>query len=184
MTNRVAYRYALALISEADEKKITDRVGDDMALIIETLAENSLLRAVLATPVIRPHLLENVFTQIFQKHISKEALTLITLLIHKGRGALLGSVAENYLLILDGRKNIMSADIRSSRELDEDSKKKIVEKLTSLMKTNIRPSFRIDTTLRGGFAAKVGDTLIDASLKNQLDRLRDKFKAGGIGLHN
>jgi F0F1-type ATP synthase delta subunit len=67
MTHRVAYRYALALIAVADERKLTDRIGQDMTLITETLGENSLLRAVLATPVIRPHLLENVFRSTLRK---------------------------------------------------------------------------------------------------------------------
>ena len=60
MTHRVAYRYAMALIGLADERKLTERIGQDMTIIQDTLNENSLLRAVLSTPVIRPGLLDNV----------------------------------------------------------------------------------------------------------------------------
>jgi F-type H+-transporting ATPase subunit delta len=178
MTHRVAYRYALALIAVADERKLTDRIGQDMTLITETLVENSLLRAVLATPVIRPHLLENVFNSIFEKHLTKEVMNLIKLLIHKGRGALLEKVAENYLLILDERMNVMNASITSAKELDEKAKADITTKLAGIMNTKIRPTYKVDPSLRGGFVAKVGDTLIDASIQNQLELLRSKLKAG------
>ncbi len=178
MTHRVAYRYALALIAEADEKKITERVGQDMELIQTTLRENSLLRAVISTPVIRPHLLATAFNEIFKTHLTKDVMNLLNLLIHKGRGALLDKVAENYLLILDQRMNVMNATITSAEELDEKAKSDISTKLGSIMKTTVRPSYKINPSLRGGFVAKVGDTLIDASIQNQLELLRARLKEG------
>lgn len=178
MTHRVAYRYALALIAEADQKKITERVGQDLELIQTTLRENSLLRAVIATPVIRPHLLANVFGQIFKDHVTKEVMDLLNLLIHKGRGALLDKVAENYLLILDERMNVMNATITSAKELDDQAKSELTAKLGTIMKTKIRPSYKLNPSLLGGFVAKVGDTLIDASIHNQLELLRARLKEG------
>lgn len=178
MTHRVAYRYALALIGLADERKLTERIGQDMTLIQETLDENSLLRAVLSTPIIRPGLLDSVIKKIFEKHLTNEVLNLMSLLIHKGRGNLLDLVAENYLLILDERNNVMNAHITSAQELDEKAKADISAKLGSIMKTTIRPSYKINPNLRGGFVAKVGDTLIDASIQNQLELLRARLKEG------
>jgi F-type H+-transporting ATPase subunit delta len=105
-------------------------------------------------------------------------MNLIKLLIHKGRGALLEKVAENYLLILDERMNVMNASITSAKELDEKAKADITTKLAGIMNTKIRPTYKVDPSLRGGFVAKVGDTLIDASIQNQLELLRSKLKAG------
>ena len=102
----------------------------------------------------------------------------MSLLIHKGRGNLLDMVAENYLLILDERNNVMNAHITSAQELDEKAKADISAKLGSIMKTTIRPSYKINPSLRGGFVAKVGDTLIDASIQNQLELLRARLKEG------
>jgi F-type H+-transporting ATPase subunit delta len=168
----------LALIGLADERNLTERIGQDMALIQETLNENSLLRAVLSTPIIRPGLLENAIKSIFEKHLTLEVMNLMKLLIHKGRGALLDKVAENYLLILDERMNVMNAHITSAQELDEKAKADISAKLGSIMKTTVRPSYKVDPSLRGGFVAKVGDTLIDASIQNQLELLREHLKKG------
>jgi F-type H+-transporting ATPase subunit delta len=180
MTNRVAYRYALAILGEAEEKKMTARVASDMHIIEESLVENTLLRAVIATPVIRPQVLLNALNEIYGKHLSKEVMDLISLLVHKGRGDLLGSVAENFLLILDEKQNIATAHITSARELDNDSKEQILSKLKKVVKMDIRPFYKVDPSLRGGFIAKVGDTLIDASLRNQLELLRERLKHQGM----
>ncbi|MDP4237445.1 MAG: F0F1 ATP synthase subunit delta, partial [Bacteroidota bacterium] len=72
----------------------------------------------------------------------------------------------------------------SARTLEEGAKPEIVQKLEKLSSKSVRASYEVDPTLRGGFVAKVGDTLIDASLQHQLENLREEFKRGMIARVN
>jgi F-type H+-transporting ATPase subunit delta len=182
MVNRISHRYALALFGEAEDKKMHDRVSEDMRIVRDALDEISLLRAVLHTPVVRHEVLNRIMTEIFGKHISKASMNFILMLVNKGRGAELGNTAKDYLDLLDQKQNVMTAKISSARELDAEAKKQIVDKLATYSGKQIRPEFTIDPTLRGGFIAKVGDTLIDASLQHQLEVLRQQFLEG-IGVN-
>lgn len=180
MTNRIAYRYARALFQSAEEKNMTERIGTDMRLIKETLDEIHVLRATIASPVIRPGVLDTILQQIFGAHVSKDVLEFIGLLVRKSRGNFLGAVATEFQALLDGKNKLVNAEIKSAVALDEDSKKKIVEKLKSFSNADIRATYKVDPSLRGGFVAKVGDTLIDASLAHQLEVLREQFKDAGM----
>ena len=180
MTNRIAYRYAHALLQSAEQPNTLERIGADMRLIKETLDEIPKLRATLASPVIRPHVLDTILQQIFGAHISKESLNFIALLIRKKRGNLLGVIAAEFQALLDSKNNLVNAEIKSATALDEDSRKKIVAKLKTFANADIRATYKVDPALRGGFVAKVGDTLIDASLAHQLEILREQFKDSGM----
>lgn len=182
MINRISYRYALALFGEAEDKNMHERMAADMKVVRDAVDDISLLRAVLHTPVVRHEVLFKIMQEIFGKHLSKEALNFILLLVRKGRSAELGNIAKDYLSLLDDKQNVTTAHITSARELDDDAKKQIANKLALYSGKKIRPEFTVDPLLKGGFVAKVGDTLIDASLKHQLEVLREQFLEG-IGLN-
>ena len=182
MVNRISHRYALALFGEAEERNMHERIAADMKIVRDALDEISLLRAVLHTPVVRHEVLNNIMRDIFGKHLSPLAMNFIIMLVDKGRGAELGNTAKDYLMLLDDKQNTTTAKITSARALDDEAKKLIIEKLAKYSGKKIRPEYTIDPTLKGGFVAKVGDTLIDASLQHQLEVLRKQFLEG-IGVN-
>ena len=57
------------------------------------------------------------------------------------------------------------------------------ENFEKLLNKKIRFNFTIDPNVIGGFVAKVGDTVYDASLKNQLEILKKRFLKGGASLN-
>ena len=182
MINRISHRYALALFGEAEDKKMHDRIEKDMIVVRDALDEISLLRSVLHTPVVRHEVLNKIMRDIFEMHISKEAMNFILMIVDKGRGAELGNTAKDYLLLLDDKRNTTTAKVTSARELDDEAKQQIIARLAAYSGKQIRAEFSIDPTLKGGFVAKVGDTLIDASLLHQLEVLRHQFLQG-IGVN-
>lgn len=182
MINRLSHRYAMALFGEAEERKAHERIASDMRIVRDAWDEISMLRAVLQTPVMRLEALNKIMREIFGKHVATVSMNFIIMLVDKGRGAELGNVAKDYLLLLDDKENVTSATIVSARELDDQAKKQIVDKLAVYSGKKIRPEFTIDPSIKGGFVAKVGDTLIDASLTHQLEVLRQQLLEG-IGVN-
>jgi F-type H+-transporting ATPase subunit delta len=184
MNQRIALRYAQALMDIGKQKGSVAGIAGDMQVIYDALHEVHELKAMLHTPVIRPDVKRKVVHEVFQKHVSKDVMLFMDLLLKKGRGDVLDLVAVEFLRLLDVDTNTVPALVTSARGLDEGAKQQIVSKLEKLTSKKVRASYAIDATLRGGFIAKVGDTLIDASLQHQLENLREEFKAGVISRLN
>jgi F-type H+-transporting ATPase subunit delta len=184
MDQRIALRYAQALMDIGKEKNSVDELARDMKTIDEALHDVHELKALLHTPVIRPDIKRKVLHSVFAPHISKDAMLFIDLLVKKGRADVLDLTTQEFLRLLDEATNTVPALITSARTLDENARKQIVAKLETISKKKVRASYTTDPLLRGGFVAKVGDTLIDASLQHQLENLREEFKAAAIARVN
>lgn len=176
MESRISQRYAIALMDIGTEQKLVDTFAKDMAFLHQTLHDSTQLRSMLHSPVIRPDIKRKVLTELFGSRISKDSMMFIDLLVTKGRASLLAGVAEEFQKLLDLDTNTVNADITSATELDAKDKDALVAKLHAMVKLTIRPHFHVDPSIRGGFVAKVGDTLIDASLQHQLENLREEWK--------
>lgn len=166
------------------EKKSVAEIAADMKVVHDALAEVHELKAMLHSPVIRPDVKRKVVHEVFGKHVSKDVMLFMDLLLKKGRGDVLDMTTVEFLRLLDIDTNTVSAIITSARTLDESAKQQIVAKLEKLSAKKVRAAYAVDSSLRGGFIAKVGDTLIDASLQHQLENLREDFKQGMIARVN
>lgn len=184
MNRRIAHRYALALIGLAEELSILDKVAEDMNSIEETIRESRGLRLLLSSPVVTPDRKLKVLTEIFGKQLCEQSLAFIALLIRKGRSEYLFATAEEFLGMLDAKRGILNARIRSASALSEEQQLQVQAKLEHMTGKSIRPMFAIDPTLRGGFVARIGDEMVDASLAHQLELLREEFKRGGSPILN
>src|SRR5689334_13596380 len=101
MDQRIALRYAQALMDVAKEKNSVAQVAADMKVVGDTLHESHELKAMLVSPVIRPDMKRKVIHELFQKHLSSDVMQFMDLLLKKGRGDVLGVTAEEFLRLLD-----------------------------------------------------------------------------------
>ena len=77
--------------------------------------------------------------------------------------------------ILDERTGIISAQVISARPVPDATKASLGQKLTQLTGKKARLSFNTDESLLGGIVTRIGSTIYDGSIRNQLDRLRDEL---------
>lgn len=184
MNRRVAARYALALMELGEELNILDQVAQDLRDIEETVRGSRELTLVLMSPVINPEQKLKLLTEIFGKRCSEMTMKFITLLIRKDRSEYVLGAAEEFLRMLDVKNQIVHAHVRSAVGLTETERQQLIAKLERMTGKHVRADFNTDPTLRGGFVARVGDDMIDASLKHQLERLREQFAQGGSPVLN
>lgn len=160
------------------EHNTLDVVSADMRAILETVDSSKDLRHMLISPVIRPDIKRKVLHQVFGTSLHKEVLTFIDLIVRKGRADVLASTAKEFQKLLDRKNGVVIAQVRSAIELDQDTRKTIGTKLREITGRNVTAMFSVDPSIKGGFVARIEDTLIDASLAHQLETLRQRFRAG------
>ncbi len=78
--------------------------------------------------------------------------------------------------ILDEQSGIITAQVESAIPLDESEKQAIAQKLEAISGKKIRIQNKVNPDLMGGFTARIGDTVIDGSVKHKLQRLREELR--------
>lgn len=171
---RVAIRYAKAVLSLASDENTTEGVNSEMKLIATTISENKELSAVLKSPVVSPAVKKSVLLEVF-KDSSKSVRSLIDTLISNNRIDILSDVAQKYNQLLDASKGIELATVTTAVALTDDLKKQVLAKAKELTGKDIEVENIIDESIIGGFILRVGDIQYNASITNQLNKLKKEF---------
>ena len=171
---RAAIRYAKAVLSLASDQNTAEVVNSDMKLIADTIAENKELNDMLQSPVITSSDKKAVLLEVF-KASNKNTLDLISTLSTNNRISILQHVASKYNQLFDESKGIEIATVTTAVELSEDLKKKVLAKAKALTGKDVEVQNIIDESILGGFILRIGDTQYNASVANQLNKLKQEF---------
>ncbi|WP_370477458.1 ATP synthase F1 subunit delta [Tamlana flava] len=171
---RAAIRYAKALLSLASDQKVADVVNADMRLIADTIAGSKDLSEMLQSPVVPSSAKKAVLLEVFKKS-NKNTLSLIDTLISNNRINILGNVALKFNQLFDESKGIEVATVITAVELTGDLKKKVLAKAKELTGKNVEVKNIIDESILGGFILRIGDVQYNASVTNQLNKLKREF---------
>ncbi|MCK5589963.1 MAG: ATP synthase F1 subunit delta [Dehalococcoidales bacterium] len=106
------------------------------------------------------------------RDVNPLALNLVCLLVHRGRLGTAGNVSREYDRLLDAYHGIEHAEVVTALSLDEKDKERISSQLGEMVNRKVIVDAVVDSSVIGGFKAKIGDMLIDGSVRNSLDALR------------
>lgn len=172
--SRAAIRYAKAILNLAQDQKTTEVVNKDMMLIANTVAENSELSDVINSPVVSPLIKKSALLEIFKDSNSLTVNAIDTLIANK-RITLLPEVAKQFSILLDKLNGTEVATVTTALPLTDDLKAKVLAKAKELTGKQVAVQNIIDEDILGGFILRIGDLQYDASITNQLNKLRREF---------
>jgi ATP synthase, F1 delta subunit len=180
---KVSIRYAASLLEMANEKNNLDKISQDMELVYKAIDSNSQLKSVLASPVIKSPIKLSILTDIFKPVICQDSLSFLKFIVDKNREDILFSIIGKFLELKDENLGIVNVDVVTAVEFTAEQETALKTKIEAYLNKKVRLSYKIDRQIIGGFIAKVGDTVFDASLKHQLDLLKKQFVKGGASLN-
>ncbi len=173
----VSSRYARALIELAEEKNIYDKVIEDVQTVYSTLKDSRELRVVLSSPIISEDKKKDILSAIFDKYVGEDVGRFLAFVVDKGRVELLTEITRRILEINDERQNIADVTLKSVIELDSAQVEKIKKAFEEYTGKKIRFKNILDESIIGGYVAQVKDKVFDASVKRQLERLKETLIA-------
>ncbi len=171
----VASRYAKSLIELAKEKNVVDEVYQDMVLFKKTTDENRLLRAALASPVVRHEKKLGILKGIFEDKVNPVTFSIFIIITKKNREAILDAIAAEYIKSYDDYRGIQKATVISSTPLTEELRKKFIGIVAEATGKTVELEEKTDPELIGGYILRIGDRQIDASVKSRLNELKLKL---------
>jgi F-type H+-transporting ATPase subunit delta len=180
---KISTRYASSFLQIAVEKKILDNAAADMELIVDSLKSSRELRRAVESPVIRSETKQSILIDIFSGKVHNETMNFIKFIINKGRESALSSIAARFLELRDEHLGVVQAEITSAFDLSEQQKEEMRNSFENTLGKKVNCNYQINKNLLGGFVAKVGDTVYDASVMHQLNLLKNHFVKVDISLN-
>jgi F-type H+-transporting ATPase subunit delta len=171
-------RYADA----AFEIALRDKTVETWRKELEAAAETSTageLESVLANPAIPLEERVTVAEKVFAS-LSGPVRNLILLLIRRRRIEQLPRVAAEFARLDDKRNGLTHATATSAAPLGADEIRAITARLEELTDGKIALETAVDPSLLGGVVVRVGDRLLDGSVRGRLERLRNQLASGAL----
>ena len=153
------------------------RADLDMAA---SLAGDQQALDVLANPAIPIEQRTTALDQMLGDRTSEGARNLIRLLLRRGRIEDVSRVAAEFRRLDDERQGITHATATSATELTPDEVRQLTERLEQSTGGRIALDVEVDPSLLGGIVVRVGDRLIDGSVRGRLERLRNQLISGAL----
>lgn len=171
-----ARRYAGALadvVIERGEERIVQSELDEWERMI---SQNGALLEAFSNPTIAYEQKHAVLNELINRtKIRPTTANFLRVLLKNQRLAELSQMNAKLAQVLDERTGIISAEVTSARPVAEPTKALLAERLARLTGKKARLSFHTDASLLGGLVTRIGSTIYDGSVRNQLSRLREEL---------
>lgn len=181
--SRISVRYSKALFQSALEKKILERVNQDMILVREVCRVPE-ARELINNPVIRPSKKTELLHSVLGKDLHPLTLALIDLVVKNGRERYIPAIARVFVHETMKYYGITESVLTTAVKIDPKIKNQISGLIEKLFKTKVDLKENIDDTIIGGFILKVDDNYIDASIRNKLRKIKSELVTGSFERRN
>jgi F-type H+-transporting ATPase subunit delta len=175
----IARRYAKALLLIGKEDGEAETYRSELSGISNLIGQNQSLQQAITNPLhdagARKRVLETVVDRL---GLSKVMRSFLLLLFDKGRIGFIGSIDDFYQKLVDELKGVARATVTSATELSSDAIEKIRKGLSRRTGKKIILEINQDPGLIGGIVTRIGDLVLDGSIKTQLLGMRESFKRG------
>jgi F-type H+-transporting ATPase subunit delta len=176
----VARRYATALADVVMARGEAQEVQRELTAWETMMQSNEQLLEVFRNPTIPYEQKRKVLNALIARaSVRPTTANFLQVLLQNQRLADLNEVNKRFAQILDERSGVVSAEVTTARPVPQASQDALRTKLTLLTGKNVRLSFTTDEELIGGIVTRIGSTIYDGSVRNQLQQVKEKMTGKG-----
>lgn len=183
MISKAARRYSSALYSIAEENGSVEVIAEDIQNALVMINSSRELELFFVSPVISKSKKLDAVKDIFGNNSSELVMNFLKIIIERRREALVKDIFTDFLNLKKEKQGIVDVYVKTSVALNEQEKENMKKSIDAYTNLKSDMKFGLDSTIIGGFVASINDTVLDASIKRQLENLRDKFRSGDHSLN-
>lgn len=176
--SRVANRYSKALFEAAVGQHKLDKVKSDLSDVEDIIHANDDFDSMLRNPLIAATKKAGIMRGIFAGKLDILTENFLVMLCLKKRAEFLQEIISSFAARVLELEGIISGQVISPAALSNEQFRLIEEKITKATGLQVQLTQQINENLIGGFVVKIKDTVIDLSVSNQLNKLRNKLVFG------
>jgi len=175
----IARRYAKALLLIGKEDGQTETYRRELDQFARMVATDKELSGILTNPLYDADSRKKVLQALAEKmEFSKVMRSFLVLLFEKGRIGFIGPINEFFHKLADELKGVARASLVSATELSDETIEKIRAALSKKTGKDIILEVQQDPGLIGGIVTRIGDLVLDGSIKTQLLNMQESLKRG------
>lgn len=177
MNGPLAGRYAAALADVAIEQNQADAIKAGLGSFVQVFFESEDLRNFLETPGLDPQTKRRAIEKIAERmYLPAAVRNFLWVIVDHRRTEMLREIEAAFHDELNARLGIAEAEVVSARPLSDFEKQEMLAALEHRTGKKIEAQFREDKNLLGGAVVRVGSTVYDGSVREQLSRLREQLE--------
>lgn len=172
MAKLVSKTYGDALFEVAVEEGAIDSMMEEVEAVQGVLQENEEYVKLLSHPKIPVEEKNSIMKEAFDGKISNELMGLFSTVVEKGRFSEIEGILAYFLEEVRECKKIGTADVISAKELSQEERASVEKKLLETTSyESFRMNYRVDASLIGGMMIRIGDRVVDSSIRTKLNNM-------------
>lgn len=177
MAELIGKRYATALFQAVQESETTDAatVLQELSGIQQSMMETPSFLQFFNSPVIGDDEKKQFITEAFKGKISVETLHFLLILVDKGREHYFHDMVSTFYQLTQALHNQVKAVAVTAVPMSDDAQKKLAASLSTMSGKEVTVENQVDESLVGGVVVRMGDRVIDGSVRNRLSLLKEEL---------
>lgn len=175
---RVAKPYARALYEAAIEQNALEVITNDVETFQELMEQSEELAQFINTPLMSPQIKSDTFQQLFSESMNPLTINFFKLLALKQRERYIVAIMDAFTSIVDEASGRVVAKVTTAVPITLNQEHQLIQQLSAYSGKQVRLETETDEEIQGGFVVKLGDTVFDASVTTQLQRLKRQLAKG------
>ena len=171
----IARNYAEALIELARKDDALPRWGELIDGVAEAMQADRKLYVFLESPRVSGAEKNRILAAALEGGVPVTFLRFLQTLVRNRRQMLIPEVAVQYHALLDEIENRIHASVTVAHETDGGAKKEIAQRLSKIVGKEVVPHFFVNPAIIGGVVVRVGDTVMDGSVRRRLAKLKGQM---------
>ena len=172
----VARRYASALADVVTTRAEAREVQAELSAWEQMIHDSAQLLEVFRNPTIPYEQKQRVVRTLIERtRVRPTTANFLQVLLQNHRLADLRDINRFFAQELDRRSGTVSAEITTARPVPADAQEALRARLADLTRSNVRIQFAIDEEIIGGVVTRIGSTVYDGSVRNQLQQIKERM---------
>jgi len=167
--------YARALLEMAQPEGVVSRVEEELFRLRELLKNNPDLLQFLKDPNVKPEGKRRALSDLFQGRVHPLVLNMLLTIADQDRGGRVLAIIEEFSASASAARRLVTGEVVTAVALDDATVKRIATELSRLTGKNVQLLQKVDPSILGGAIIKVGEQIIDGSLRHKLDQIKDRL---------
>jgi len=178
--SRISVRYARAMFNVAKDQNLLDHVHADMELLGHASEKIPAFRNFLENPVMTPSAKKKLLHNMFEGSVSKVTIDFLDLILKNNRLSFINGIARQFGDQYRKFKGITSAILTTAEDIDESTRNNIKQLILVDTKNKVLLEEKNNNEIIGGFILQVDDKQIDASVRTQLNKIKNELTRKAI----
>jgi F-type H+-transporting ATPase subunit delta len=167
--------YAQAFLEVARAEGHLAEVEDELFRFSNAYAESDELRLALTDPALPLARKVAVIQDLLEAKALAVSVALVTAVVIAGRAGELEEIVARFVQLAVAERAHEVAEVRSAVPLSDDDIARLQEALSRSTRKNVEVKVIVDPDVMGGIVTKIGDQVIDGTVRSRLDQLREQI---------